>query len=210
MPPEFLSVTPQRVRCYICGAFSESPNLWKYRMRLGGHSPVCPSCQGKAEMQIEEMTNDPNLLGAVGLGAIAALVGSLAWYVLSVGIDREYVILALGIGWLVGKAVVFGSGNKRGAGLQVVAGAFAFVGIMGGRYLFVNHLVSAAAPSRNGGWLTFHQFMAVNGLLLERGNGIFDFIYSIAAVCYAVVIPRADRLVSEVPSGLRGWRRWVR
>jgi len=210
MSPEFLSVTPQRVRCYICGVFSESPDHWKYRLRLGGHSPVCPSCQGKAEMQIEQMTNHPNLLGAVLLGAIAALAGSLAWYVLSVEIKHEYVILAIVIGWLVGKAVVVGSGNKRGAGLQVVAGALAFIGIMGGRYLLVNHFVSSVAPDRLTGWLTLHQFMAINGRLLERGDGLFDVICSIVAVCYAVVLPHADRLVSEVPTGLRGWRRWVR
>ncbi len=210
MSPEFLSVTPQRVRCYVCGAFTESPDHWMYRLRLGGHSAVCPSCRGKAELEIEEMTAQPNLLGAVLLGAAAALSGSLAWYFLSVGIDREYVILAVGIGWLVGKAVVLGSGNKRGVGLQAVAGALAFIGVVGGRYLLVNHFVSAAEPGQHAAWLTFHQFMAINGLLLENGDGIFDVVCSIIAVCYAVVIPRADRLVSEAPTGLRGWRRWVR
>lgn len=210
MSPEFLSVTPQRVRCYICGVFSKSPDHWKYRLRLGGHSPVCPSCQGKAEMQIEEMTNDPNLLGAFLLGAIAAVAGSLAWYVLSVGIDHEYVILAIAVGWLVGKAVVVGSGKKRGVALQVVAGALAFIGIMGGRYLFVNHFVSVVVPDRATGWLTFHQFMAINDRLLEYGDGVFDLVCSIVAVCYAAALPRADRLVSKAPTGVRGWRRWVR
>lgn len=210
MPPEFLSVTPQRIRCYICGAMTESPDHWKYRLRLGGHSAVCPACQGKAEIQIEEMTGEPNFLGAVLLGAGAALAGSLAWYLLSVGVEREYMLLAILIGWFAGKAVVFGSGNKRGVALQAVAGGLAFVGILGGRYLFVNHLVSVVVPDRAARWLTFHQFMAINCRLFQRGDGLFDAICSVIAVCYAVVIPRADRLVSKPPSGLRGWRRWVR
>jgi len=210
MSPEFLSVTPQRVRCYICGAFSETPDQWKYRLRLGGHSPVCPSCAGKAAMEIEEMTNHPNLLGAVLLGALATLAGSVAWYVAAVVTNRQYMILAIGVGWLVGKAVVLGSGNKRGAELQVAAAALAFIGILGGRYLLVNHFVSVVAPNRASAWLTLQQFIAINGRLLQNGNGFFDLLCSVIAVCYALALPRADRLVSEAPSGVRGWRRWVR
>lgn len=210
MPPEFLSITPQRLRCYVCGAFTESPNGWKYRLRLGGSSPVCPSCLGKAEMEIEEMTNHPNLAGAVLLGTLAALAGSIAWYGVSVMIEREYILLAMGVGWLVGKAVVFGSGNKRGSGLQVAAGILAFVGIVGGRYLLVNHFLSAADPDQFSGWISVPQFVAINARLLEHGDGIMDLICSLVTIAYAVMLPRPDRLAAEAPTGVRGWRRWVR
>ena len=210
MSPEFLSVTPQRVRCYCCGSFTQSPDGWKYRLRHGGHSAVCPSCVGKVEMELVEMTSHPNFGGAVLLGALAALAGSIAWYGFTLVTDREYYILALGIGWLVGKAVVLGSGNKRGVGLQAVAGLLAFVGVMGGRYLLVNHFVTTIAPDQVSSWLTFNQFMAINGQLLQHGSGFAELIFSVVAVCYAVVYPRADRLVAEAPTGVRGWRRWVR
>jgi hypothetical protein len=161
-------------------------------------------------MEIAEMTNHPNLVGAALLGALAALAGSIAWYGFRLIIDREYFILAIGIGWLVGKAVVLGAGNKRGQGLQIAAGALAFIGIVGGRYLSVNHFLSAAMPDRPLGWLTFRQFMAINARLLERGNGIGDLICSVVAASCAVLPPRPDRLVPEAPTGIQGWRRWVR
>ena len=95
-------------------------------------------------------------------------------------------------------------------GLQAVAGLLAFVGVMGGRYLLVNHFVTTIAPDQVSSWLTFNQFMAINGQLLQHGSGFAELIFSVVAVCYAVVYPRADRLVPEAPTGVRGWRRWVR
>jgi len=210
MAPEFLSVTPQRVRCYVCGTFSDSPDNWKYRLRLGGHSPVCPSCLGRAEMELEQMTGHPNVAGAVLLGLLAAIAGSVAWCGFTILHNREYFVLALGIGWLVGKAVVLGSGNKRGQGLQVIAGVLAFAGIVGGRYFLLNHFLRIAMPDKFSSWLTFRQFMVINGRLLKHGNGIGDFICSVIAVAYSLVLPLPDRLDSEPPTGVRGWQRWVR
>jgi len=213
MPPEFLSVTPQRFRCYVCGTFTEDPVNWKYRLRLGGHSPVCPSCVGRAEGEIEEMTSHANFPGAVMLGALATVGGGFGWFGLSLlfgdHIGREHAALAIGIGWLVGMAVVYGSGNKRGDGLQLAAGILAFLGVFGGRYLFVNHLVSQVSLTHSG-WLTFHQFLAITGRLFRRGSGFGDFAFALMAVGYAVVLPRADRLAGEPPKGVSGWRRWIR
>jgi len=127
VPSEFLSVTPQRLRCYVCGTFTESPKGWSYRIRLLGHSPVCPSCRSKVEQEIKQLTGDLNLLGALLLGAVAAAVVATAWYGISVVLGSmptfEAIGIAAGTGWLVGKAVVLGSGNKRGPSLQRAAGA---------------------------------------------------------------------------------------
>jgi hypothetical protein len=210
MPPEFLSVTPQRLRCYICGTFTESPNGWKYRLKLGGHSPVCPACVSTAEHQVEDMTANPNLPGAVMLGALAAIGGSVIWYGLTVATDHIYWVVAMGIGLLVGKAVGLGSGNKRGPALQVTAAILAFAGILGGRYLVLNHLISTLGPSNFSGWLTGGQFVAINKVLFKNGEGFADIIFSAVAIGYAVALLRSDKLVSEAPAGVHGWRRWVR
>ena len=74
----------------------------------------------------------------------------------------------------------------------------------------VNYFVTTIVPGRAFPWLTFNQFMAINAQLLQRGSGLAELIFSVLAVCYAVVYLRADRLVPEAPTGVRGWRRWVR
>ena len=119
MPPEILSVTPQRLRCYICGAFIESLRGWKYRLRRGSHSPVCPSCLSKAEVDIAEMTDHPNLAGGVMLGALAAVAGAFAWFGVSALTHSSYEIVAVGIGCLVGRAVMLGSGNYPQPSFQI-------------------------------------------------------------------------------------------
>jgi hypothetical protein len=156
------------------------------------------------------MTANPNLPGAVMLGALAAIGGSVIWYGLTVATDHIYWVVAMGIGLLVGKAVGFGSGNKRGPALQVTAAILAFAGILGGRYLVLNHLISTLGSSNFSGWLTGGQFVAINKVLFKNGEGFADIIFSAVAIGYAVALLRSDKLVSEAPAGVHGWRRWVR
>jgi len=211
--PEFLSVTPQRLRCYVCGTFTESPNAWSYRIRLRGHSPVCPSCRSKVEQEIEQLASNPNLLGAVLLGAIAAAVVATAWYGISVVLGHmptaEAIGIGVGIGWLVGKAVVLGSGNKRGPSLQWTAGALAGAAILGGQYLILNHPVSKLAGGGPSGWLSWKQFFILLGRLTAHGKGFDELLLFTAAISCAFVLPRADKLLSEPPRNIRGWGRLV-
>jgi hypothetical protein len=207
--PEFLSVTPQRLRCYVCGAFTESPVGWSYRIRLGGHSPVCHSCTSKAEQEIEQQTSSPNLGGGVVLGALAAAVGSAVWYSIAAGAEGEFGVVAIGIGWLVGKAVVLGSGNKRGPLLQLAAGVLAGAAILGGQCLILNHRVSKATGAGSLVWLSWKQFLTLFGALLAHGEGIIELLLLVAAISCAVVLPCADRLVFEPPREIRKWPRLI-
>jgi len=212
VPPEFLSVTPERLRCYVCGTFTESPNGWSYRVRLRGHSPVCPSCRSKVEQEIEQLASNPNLLGAVLLGAVAAAVVSTVWSGLSVVLGSmptfEAIPIAAGIGWLVGKAVVVGSGNKRGPSLQWAAGALAGAAVLGGQYLTLNHLVSKLAGRGPSGWLSWKQFLTLLGRLTAHGKGFDELLLFAVAISCAFVLPRADKLLSEPPRNIVGWR-WL-
>jgi len=211
VPPEFLSVTPQRLRCYVCGTFTESPNGWSYRIRLRGHSPVCPSCRSKVEQEIEQQTSSPNLLGAVLLGAVVAAVVATAWYGVTVVLwpmpTFEAIGIAVGIGWLVGKAVVLGSGNKRGPSLQWAAGALAGGAVLGGQYLTLNHLVSKLAGGGPSGWLHWKQFFILLGRLTTHGKGFDELLLLAAAISCGFVLPCADKLLSESPRNMGGWLR---
>jgi hypothetical protein len=204
--PEFLSVTPQRVRCYICGTYSESADHWSYRLKLTGHSAVCPACRSKAEHEIEEQTSAPNLTGAVLLGALAALASGAIWYACTR--DRpsgEIVILSFAIGWLVGMAVVKGAGRKRGRPFQLVAATLAAAAIFIGHYLTLNHAVHSAAIEGSSSWLSPTQFFTLYGHLLAHGRGVGAPLSTVIAAWVAFVLPRADKLVLELPPKTRRW-----
>lgn len=197
--PEILSVTPQRLRCYSCGTYSEHPDQWMYRVKLKGHSPVCPSCRATVEREIEQQSIDPNVAGALLWGALAAFVGSAAWYGIASVTDGEFGVLAIGIGWLVGKAVVRGSGDKRGSLLQAVAAALTVLAILGGKYLILNHAVRNAGIAGFSGWLTPGQFFAIYARATEAGNTVYDLIFIVIAIAAAYALPRSDRLAPEPP-----------
>jgi hypothetical protein len=164
------------------------------------------------EQEIEQLASNPNLLGAVLLGAVAAVAVATAWYGISVVLGPmptfEAIGIAAGIGWLVGKAVVLGSGNKRGPTLQSAAGALAGAGVLGGQYLTLNHLISKLAGRDPSGWLSWKQFLILLGRLTAHGKGFEELLLFSAAISCAFVLPRADKLLSEPPRNIRGWR-WL-
>jgi hypothetical protein len=161
------------------------------------------------EQEIEQQASNPNLLGAALLGAVAAAVAATGWYMLK-GVPTAAAIgIAAGIGWLVGKAVVLGSGNKRGPSLQWTAGALAGAAILGGQYLILNHLVSKLAGGGLSGWLPWRQFLILLGRLFAHGKGLDQLLLFAVAISCAFVLPRAEKLLSEPPRSIRWWERLV-
>jgi hypothetical protein len=188
--PEILSVTPQRLRCYICGTFSETPDRWMYRLGLTGQKPVCPACSTRAEHDIEEQAAAPNLSRAVLYGSLAALVCGGMW-----GASRVALACPL-TGWLVGMAVIRGSGNKRGPVLQRVAAPLAAAAGCLAQYLTFNFALQR--------WLGFAQFLTLFGQITPQRKAFSILLIAIAA-WVGYIIPRSDRLVSKLPSKARRW-----
>lgn len=85
------------------------------------------------------ITEDPSAAGilvpALLAGLVAAAVGALAWGLIVRWTDYEVGIVAWGIGFVVGTAVVAGARGRRGPPLQVVAVACSLLGILLGKYL---------------------------------------------------------------------------
>lgn len=86
----------------------------------------------------------PAAQGALGLlgGVLAAVLGGAVWAVLTYATNTEIGIVAWGIGWLTGLAVVLFSRGGRGVPFQIAAAACAVLGIVIGKYgsifLFAN------------------------------------------------------------------------
>jgi hypothetical protein len=161
--------------------------------------------------EIDEQTSHPNLPGAVGLGALAAALGSVGWFAVArLAVAAEggvgWVVvgmLAIGIGWLVGKAVVLGSGNKRGPSLQLISATLSSIPLFGGRYLLLNHLMSRQMAASFTNWLTPSQFLTIYGRLLMHGAIIVDLGFLALAIACGAVQPSADKLFSEPPPWAR-------
>lgn len=102
---------------------------------------LCADCTAKAEAAFEEESRNPQVPLALLLGLLAAVVGCVLWYAVVVITNYELGIVAIAIGWLVGFAVMFGAGRKRGLVLQVMAVLITLVALLFSEYLIVRHFV---------------------------------------------------------------------
>jgi hypothetical protein len=192
---ESLSIMPKRVACSVCGKTAESTEGWLFQHTRDGDRGMCPSCAPLVQRAAEEQARDANLPNALLYGGAAGLVGSAVWYVLAVAVDVKSAAVAIGIGWLVGKAVVIGGGNKRGTSLQWISGALAVAAVLGGEYFIVNHLVREY--SSFSGWLTVEQFFQVYRRLLTSTGGLWEAAFVLFAIATAIALPRPIKLVSK-------------
>jgi len=102
---------------------------------------LCPGCVGEIDRQFQAETQNANLVLAVLAGLAAAAAGALVWYGVVVITNYQMGLIAAGMGWLVGMAVVFGSGRKRGPALQAISVIITLVGLVITQWLILRHFV---------------------------------------------------------------------
>jgi hypothetical protein len=136
-----------------------------------------------------------SLLPAIAVGLVAALVGGIVWGLIVKISDYEVGIVAWGIGFVAGTAVVFASRGAKGTPLQVIAVISALLGILVGKYLSYAFVVQEEAKS----------FGASIGLVsgdmfsffredLDVVFGLFDLLWVGLAVFTAWRIPQVDEV----------------
>lgn len=103
---------------------------------------LCEDCKKLTDEQFAKEEKNSNYIGAVLLGLLAAAVGGAAWYFIEILTSRIIGYVAWGLGYLVGMAVVFGSGKKRGTGLQVISAVITLIAIFGASYFAEIHFVN--------------------------------------------------------------------
>jgi len=89
----------------------------------------------------DKQTSDPDMLTALLYGLVAGAVGAAIWYAIVVVTNYEVGIVAVLIGWLVGQAIVFGSGRKRGLKLQLLSVLITLTAMVGAEYFIVREFV---------------------------------------------------------------------
>lgn len=110
-------------------------------------SPAAPAV--RQPRRTEEITR---FAGALFLGALAAAVGMLIWYAIVTLINWYISLIAGGVGFLVGYAVVFGARGDRGIRMQVLSVTLTLVamlvgqGLIGYRDFALPHATGVVVP----------------------------------------------------------------
>ncbi|MGZ8793914.1 MAG: hypothetical protein ACXW0F_04660 [Gaiellaceae bacterium] len=147
-----------------------------------------------------------SLLPAVAAGLVAAIVGGVAWGVIVKMSDYEVSIVAWGIGFIVGTAIVLATRGAKGTRLQVLAVVCALLGILLGKYLGYALIVQEEAESVGASIGLFSSDMfSFFREDLDAVFGLFDLLWTGLAVFTAWRIPQVDEPEADqaVPSSAR-------
>jgi len=94
----------------------------------------------KKKKQIMPRVNP--VLGAVLLGSGAAFISMLIWYVTVVLTRWQIGIMAVAVGFLIGKAVVIGAGYKKGRKFQFIGFALTLISMFISEYMIERYYMS--------------------------------------------------------------------
>jgi len=136
------------------------------------------------------------LVRALGSGALSATIGLIIWYGLVQITDAQLNFVAAGVGWAIGLAVEKAVGPHGSWQAKAISGGLAFVAILTGSYLTLNHLWLVNVPTFQG-WLSPSQFVILYQAQVDGGRGIIDLMSALLGLYEAVVTPPGEPNVSE-------------
>ena len=156
----------------------------------GPPAPTQPVPQPPAEpdkasqLALEEamarLRGEQNLGLAIAGGVAAALAGAIAWAAITAAIERQYGIMAIGIGFLVGFAVRF-LGKGVDTHFRVIAAALSLVGCLLGDVFALSYL--AAKHFNVSFWDVLGNTEAVMKLMSAEFGFMDVVFYAIAVYC---------------------------
>ena len=106
---------PQPMSCHTCA----QPIQSVYYESAG--QVLCARCRGKLEVSAGAAGKSGRFLRASGLGLGAALVGAVIYYAIIAATGYSIGLVAILVGFLVGKGVFIGSGKRGGRAYQFLA-----------------------------------------------------------------------------------------
>lgn len=98
---------------------------------------ICAACQRRLAATVTHGTNDRRFPRALALGLGAAVLGTSIYFALLAATGHEIELVALLVGFIVGKAVLLGSGGRGGHRYQWLAIALSYAAIAGTYLPFV-------------------------------------------------------------------------
>ena len=117
------------------------------RMELSHGALMCKTCIQNQQMRYAAPSSASGSASGSGFvlapigGAIGALVGAGIWAAIAIATNLGIGYIAVLVGVLTGMGVRWGAGGQRGAGLQVLAAALAFAGLVAAKYIIFTYVV---------------------------------------------------------------------
>ena len=161
--------------------------------KKGDAEILCSQCRAVFQDALEKETHAPNILLAIIAGMLGAVVAGLIWYYCVTLTGVQFGLISILMGWLVGKSVVWGSGNKRGKHLQLLSLSLTIVAIIFSEYLILNHYFIEEFGNRYGN-LTLSDFLRMYGLYFTEASGFFNILFYGIALWQAYRTPRMREL----------------
>lgn len=129
------------VVCGQCQAEIAGKDAYSYKDNNNNELFLCESCRTDVEKYFKAETKNPNIIMALILGSISGVVAGVIWYYLSILTGYQIGYVAIGVGFIIGWAVVIGSGNKRGMGLQLMSAVITLVTLFVSEYFITLHYI---------------------------------------------------------------------
>ncbi len=111
----------------LCSLCAEPIRGTYYR---AAQASVCAACRERALAARDRGTPASRFVRAAALGTGAAILGAVVWYAVAVWTDREFGLIAIVIGLLVGGAVRLGCYRRGGWRYQLLAMALTYTAIV--------------------------------------------------------------------------------
>jgi len=94
-----------------------------------GKAIVCASCKTRIESMPRAVATPAHIVRATVFGIGGAVAGAAVYYAILALIHLEIGLVAIAVGWLVGRAMQLGSGGQRGRTFQIIALILTYLGI---------------------------------------------------------------------------------
>ncbi len=137
--------TLEEVVCANCNKTVPGAEALSFRDKDGNDVYLCEECNKAAEEEFKKEVENPNYIGAIALGVLAGIATGVIWYFIEILTERIIGYVAIGVGYVVARAVILGSGKKRGTVLQIISAIITLLSIVGASYFsavyFVNDYV---------------------------------------------------------------------
>lgn len=123
------------IHCAGCDQVVSTENAHCFVDKEGNDLYYCEECKKSIDQALEHETKNPNLIGAVLLGLLAAVVSGIIWCAIEYFTGYTIGYVAIAVGFLIGWGVVIGSGKKRGFTLQIISTMITLITILAASYM---------------------------------------------------------------------------